>query len=225
MAIGLSGSFKQLPARRDTSELLLDCLLFIKQPSDPDSNRVALAAVGSGVRHLNTRPWRWALSYDDLTTVLSTYDYDAPRDVNQPFNIERLNSDNKPDGRIWYKNPKQFFMEHSRSTQDGTPSVYTIHGYHANGLITLDTAPNQSFVTNHPTLRFWYLRSVLPPATDSERIDVPASVEHFIEWYAKWQLAAIYDPSKASIAERHWRSIWQEIVSMDNAEVDWAQYV
>jgi len=223
MGVGLSGSFKPLPATRDTSTIVRDVLLFVKMPSDDDTMLVALAALGSAARHINTRPWRWSLTFDDITTVLSTFDYSLPRDMNQPYNIEKLNSDSKPDGRIAYKDPKTFFLDHSRSTQDGTPSIYTIQGYHENGLLTLDTAPDQAFVTSYPTLRFWYLRSVLPPAVDSGRIDVPSSVEHFMEWYAKWELATIYDPARASLAERHWRSIWQEIVSMDNAEVDWSE--
>ena len=88
--------------------------------------------------------------------------------------------------------------------------------------MTLNLAPDAGFVASYPTLRFWYARNVLFPA-GGEAVDVPASVEHYIEAYASWYAARRHARDRIEDAERDWRSIWQELVKMDHEQVDWAE--
>jgi hypothetical protein len=222
MATGLAGIFSPLPGLRSLNELVNDILLFVGLPDDTDAQAAGAKAVKAGIRQLNTRRWRWSQTYDDLTMVASQFDYSLPRDVNQPMHVERLNSSSNPDGRLWYKNPKTFLLEHSRATGDGQPTVYTITDYQASGVLSLDLAPNASFVSQYPTLRFWYMRNVRFPE-GGESINVPSAVEHFVESYGGWYMAARHARDRVDDAERDWRLLWQELVMMDNQETDWAE--
>jgi len=216
MATGLTGSYSPVPGNRPMERLKRDVLAYVGLPDDPGALTEAETAIDSAVNQLNTRPWRWAVTYDDLVTVLNQFDYDVPRDLAEPFNLERLNQDLNPNGRLSYKDPKTFVYEHDRAVQPGTPTVYTILE-RGDGRLTLDKAPDQAFVTDYPQLRLWYLRN----AYRGERsLNVPPYVEHFVLWYARWELAMTNARDRVESAERAWGRIWQEIVRKDNAEVD-----
>jgi hypothetical protein len=216
MATGLQGLFAPLPGTSGLPTLKRRICAYVGLPDDPSALTEAEDAIDSALNHLNTRPWRWAVAYDDITTVLDDADYDFPRDLGEPYDIERLNGDGNPDGRIPWKDPKTFLVDFDRVTGSGTPKVYTILERES-GLITLDRPPDQSFVSSYPTLRLWYLRNAY---RNGSAVDVPAHIEHFVLWYARWEMAMIHGRDRVDSAERAWTRIWQEIIRKDNAEVD-----
>ena len=223
MTTAVSANTSQTPGGRSLAEMQRLVLSYVQAPQDdPELNDTARGALNIGIDIHNSRNWFKIQSYQDMTLVTGTSDYSLAPDVKDPRAAEWLDSSGNPSGRLEYKPLKTFLIEHPSSTSNGSPSVYTIM-YSSSRLLVLDLAPDSSFVSQYPTLRFHYHRRVPHLVGASDFTGLSAEHDAWLVWYARSEMAAIRGVSTAGFAFEQQRMLMNAL-KMDDAETmtDWS---
>lgn len=208
------------PATRDWSQLRTDILNAVGLPGSTNAQARALAAQRRAVDMLNTHRWRMLLSYQDITLVAGTSEYDATAEFRAARQLLRLDSNGKAQGRISYMGFEEFDETYFDRSTSGTPCHYTVRNTAANYVIELSAPPDASFVSSYPTLRLRLFPAVQPlvGASDNFGADqgVTAEMEFFVELYARYLLCLDYRPQRAQEWKREAEEAFARLKTADN---------
>lgn len=192
-------------------------------PEDPEVLESAAAGVRRAIDRLNTRPWNWLITYDDIAFVTGTTDYPLTSWFKTPRNFEIWNTSNQSVFRLHYKPWKTFLVEHQDFTAQGDPTTYSCANVNALGSVSLNAAPAEGWIALYPNGRLWYFRKVQYPVNPGRPIDVPSEVVGFIQSSAEGYVADRYAPSKAAAAYSRAERFHHELVVDDahGGQTDW----
>lgn len=212
MAVVVSGSFSPSPSARACSDLKYDIARYVGAPNAARALAEAETCIGTAVARLNTHLWPWMLVYQDITFVAGTIDYDLASSFLAPRHAFLLDSNGNITGHLGFQDMKSHAIENDNTVLSGSPNLYSAYNAHEYGTISLDVAPNSSFVTNTPTLRLWYYQRVQPCSGSVSALDVPHEVAEWVSWYAKALMASHHDPQKFSLADQTQRDLWRGLL-------------
>ena len=222
MSIVVSPAFGMTPGAPVRSGLETRGLVYVGMPDSPDARQTATDAVRAAINRINTRTYRMLETYFDITFVLDTMDYKIPTDVRSTRRVELLDTSGIPRRNLDFKNPQTFRIEHQNAAVARNPRVYTLLSYPQDGLLSLESKPQQAWINTYPTGRLWYRRTVQYPAA-GEIVDVPPNFYDFLEWYVKWHLATVHAPKRASVARQSWGEAEVVMKMEDNEFDDWSE--
>jgi hypothetical protein len=201
-----------------------EILRYVKLPNDAEALDIANDAINGAIRVLNRHVWSWTLVSTDITLVADQRDYTVPSNVKAPRRLFRVNSSSEEDGWLDYKDPQSFMIEHPRVTASRASRVYTLENVHEYGQLTLEYPASSTFISNYPTLRFWYYRRVplISESAGAATLDAPNEVDEFVRWYARYEVATLYSPDKVREARGMWRDALKQLKVDDKRKHDWA---
>lgn len=215
MPVVVSGSASPTPAAVSYSTLKTKVARYVLESNATTALSVAGDCIRDAVMELNTRRWKWAIVYQDVTLVAGTAAYDLAAPFKAPRKAELINSNSKAVGYLKYMDPFTFLREFPDRTNSGDPYQYTVDNAHEYGQVILSCSPSAAFVASYPTLRLWFYRRVQVQSGDSDVLDIPAEVESFVEWRAKETIASLYDQSKVGYANQRANLMWTKLVRDD----------
>lgn len=210
------------PGARTFGQLKNELARYVKMPTDSEALSVCGDAIVDAIRYYNAKTWKWNITYQDITLVVNTADYDLSSQVKEPRYAELLDASGNSVSRLKYQDPRSFLEWNFPITASGSPDCYTLMNNHATGTLTVNYAPTTDFITSYPTLRLWYYRRIQHPTADSDEIDVPSEAEGGIIWKAKALVTQVYDPKKVQLAEQEHAERWR-LLRADNSDEqhDW----
>lgn len=173
---------------------------YVLMPDDNESLDVAEAGIRYAINRLNARTWNWALTYDTITFVAGTQEYDLQRAFKAPRNFSLRDSSAVDKARLSYLEWGSFLKEMNYQGASGEPQHYSVNNDHRFGKLRLDVAPSAQWIVTYPTARFWYYRRVQYPGDLGGSIDVPSEVGNYILDVACGFTADRYAPQKAASA-------------------------
>ena len=223
MATGVAASWSPSPGVLNLAALRKVVARYVGLPDDDEALEHATDGINDGISKLNSKTWKWTQVFQDITLVLDQYDYNLSSNVKDPSALLKIDTDSEFAGRLEFKRPKTFNVEHSVSSS-GTPTIYTAYNIHEFGTISLNRSPNQAFIDNYPTLRFFYYRRVPTLSAASEQPDIPNEAERFLRWYGRAEVASLHAPQKFDEATAMWRDAWRDLRSQEAEDGDWTEY-
>lgn len=142
-------------------------------------------ALRESVRRFNAEKWTFNRVKEDITLVAAQADYDLSSDFRNALRAQMVDSSGKTRQDVtwvpWSSWVKDF---PDQSTTGSMPIMYTARNIHITGQITVDPVPASSLT--YPTLRLFYHKRIVFPATGSGTIDVPTEMEQAIFEDAVW---------------------------------------
>jgi hypothetical protein len=212
MPVVISGT-TELPAQRAFSTLKSEAARFVLMPTDTTADSIAGDGINDGIRRLNTRPWEWAIQFQEITLTASQDQYEVAARFLAPRSTELLDaSGNVMESNLAYYDAKTFVNDFYDRRMSGDPMAYTVYARHETGTITLDRPCSSGFVSRFPKLRLWYYQRLPYLSGASDVLDAPSEVESYVLWHAKHYLATIYDVSKAGVAKTEREETWMHMV-------------
>ena len=202
------GSWSPSPSTRQRSTLTAEVARYVMLPNDTDAITVAADGINDAIRKYNTYLWQSSLTYQDITLVADTAGYDLSNPFNAPRHAELLDASGDPSSILSWMDPKTFGISYTDGSGSGSPQTYTCYNADADGVLSLNIAPDSSYVSAYPTLRLRYYAKVAYLSNAGDYFDGPSEVESFLCWHAKAYVASIYDPSKAAYADRKADEFW-----------------
>lgn len=196
---------------------------YVLMPDDDEAIEIAAAGVRRAIDRLNTRKWRWALSYQDITFVAEQQSYDLNEDFKAPRRFTIFDVNSREQFRLDYKEWTTFADEDLVSISgSGDPYCYSSGNSNDYGTISLNVAPSSTWVATYPTGRIWYFRRVAYPVISSDPILVPSEVGGFLLASAEAFCAARYAPDKESSARVRAEMLLKELRIDDlDTQTDW----
>lgn len=212
---GGTGTFSPTPAGVSFVTLYTQVSNYVGGPSDAEVVAISKEGVWDGIRRMNAHRWHWSRIKQDVTFTASQQEYSLGASYKEIRALELLDANAKVNGGLRFVDPKSWdeFLP-QRINSPGTPIAATIFNEYDNGLITLDKSPSTGFLTTFPTLRLRFWRQIPLPTGDNSLAEIPSFVEPFVKWHGRMVVAAHWDPTKVSFAERqadkHWMDIRRE---------------
>jgi hypothetical protein len=218
------GGASQTPAGRIRSVLATEIARFVKAPSSTEVTTAAVDAIEDAIRFLNTRPWEFNLTSEEITLVADQKEYSVDATVKLPRHVECLDSSDVAKLRIPYLPPKTFLTMFQDRATGGSAMAYTVLNPYNYGQLTLNRSPSAAFVAQYPKIRHWFYRYIQFPASDADVIDVPAEVERVLVWKAKVYIAELYgNAQQRQMAQANFREAWEELKKQHRRDdTDWA---
>jgi hypothetical protein len=224
MSIVVNGGATQTPANSTLSQLQTRVLRYIGAPDHSEAQAMAISEINAAIGELNQRNWNWALTYTDLTMVVSTADYNLPANWGSARMAHWLNSSSVPVGKVSYLDPKSF-DEAIQYGGAGTPIAYTVYNFIDTAQLSLDVPMSAAALASYPKLRHRYFARVPTLVNASDTLPVPSEVEEYIVWAARLACCLSTDPDGNRMAKADVKAsrAWQALVSKDcnNAFKDW----
>jgi hypothetical protein len=219
------GGASQTPAGTILTNLKIEVARFVKAPTSTEVLGVASDGIDDGIRFMNTRPWEFNLTSEEITLVADQKEYDVGATVKLPRHVEALDSSDVASVRIPYLPVKDFLLGFQDRSQSSQPLAYTILNPYNYGQMTFSGAPNAAFVAKYPKIRHWFYRYIQFPASDADVIDVPNDAERVIVWKAKLYVAELYGNEKhIAIARANFKEAWTELKKQHRRDdTDWAR--
>lgn len=196
---------------------------YVLMPNDDEAIETAVAGVRRAIDRLNTRRWRWAMSYQDLTIIAGTPSYGLPSDFKQPRRFTFCDPDGVERGTLPFM-PWVEFLNYVSWDQPGQrdPCYYSSANPYDLGTIYLDSSPSEDWAAKYPTARLWYFRRVTYPVAAADPFLCPSEVVAFIQDFACGFVADRYAPDKAALAYGRANALWRDLVRDDNDDQpDW----
>ena len=216
MSVTIAASVSPAPKNKALGELKEEVLDIFGSPNDGKASKIAGRGINNAIRRLNSRVWYWTLTYHDITTSLDDADYGLPNDFKATFSMSFLKADLSQNGTADYFDPDTFDNSFPRSQDSGKPVAYTIYNATDTMTLSLNKAPNQSFVTDNAFLRHRYYRKVQEPNDDGDRIIVPSEVELFIVASAAEEYSRIFDRKQWKLLRSDRQETWRQLKKDDN---------
>ena len=225
MAEQTAGTFTQSPAALAFSTLYARAQNYVLGPSDTEVTTIAKEGINDAIKRLNTRDWNWARTAASITFTAGEggREYQLATNFKSPRSFELLDSSSRIVGRLGYLDPKSFDLE-TISRASGDPAYYTVFNPFDNGYLTLSGPPSAGWIAAYPTGRLRYNRRTALLSADADLFAGPSECEPFLVWHARSVLAAHWDPSKFSVAERMAERQWEYLVISDvkSQITDWS---
>lgn len=217
MATGLGTSTYNTPQARTFTELKRDVASYVLMPDQGEALDAAGVGINNAIRRLNSRAWKWSITYTDLTLATDTFDYTLPNDFKDVFAMELLDASGNPQDHVGYMQAKEFMQTFQSSTATaGEPQFATVINAKNSLVLTLNYSPTTAFVAAYPTLRVRYFKRLPLLSTGSDRPDIYSEVENYVTWKAKEYIASVYDPAKVRYARAEADDVWRDLVADDN---------
>jgi hypothetical protein len=222
---GISAAFSLTPATRSLSQLQKEVAFYCALPDDPEALELAKLGINDAVRRLNMRNWSWALDYDDLVLEAGTADYALSTAFRAPRNLELLDSDGNPNGKLEWYDPKTFWRFFPDAGISGEPTAYTVINAADLGTFTMNYLPSAAFVATYVTARIRFYRRMELLVLPTDTITAPSDVESFVTWHAKMVLASSVSPDRVALAERQAAQSWRMLLrdEMESQVSDWSE--
>lgn len=213
--------FAPSPAARTLSDLRAEISRYVLMPQDNEALDVASSGIKSACAKINRYVWKWAITYDDITFVAGTKEYNLDATIKEPRRLVLRDASSNDIDRLGYLEFQSFLNEYLGATTNSDPCVYSVSNLHSFGTLVLDCAPSSSWVSKYPTGRLWYYKRIEPPSDPSDVVDVPQEVEDFILWHAKGFIASMCDKSKVDVAMRMATDAFRELRADNMTSHDW----
>jgi hypothetical protein len=218
------GGASQTPAGTTLTNLKTEIARYVKAPNSTEVLGVASDGVDDAIRFMNTRPWEFNLTSEEITTVAAQKEYDIDATVKLPRHCELLDSSDVAYIRLPYFPPKDFLTRFQARSGSGDPLAYTIFNPYNYGQLSLSVAPSATWVAKYPKIRHWFYRYIQFPASDADVIDVPNDVERVIVWKAKLYMAELFGSDRhISVARANFKEAFTELKKQHRRDdTDWA---
>ena len=219
------GGASQTPTGTTLTNLKIEIARFVKAPTSAEVLGVASDGVNDGIRFMNTRPWEFNLTSEEITTVADQKEYAVSAECKLPRHLEALNSADVSLRRIPYMPPKSFLSAFPNRTGTGSaPVAYTVFNPFNYGQLSLSFAPTAAFVAAYPKFRHWFYKYIQFPADNSDVIDVPNDAERVIVWKAKLYVAELYGSDRhVTVARYNFKEAFTELKKQHRRDdTDWS---
>lgn len=220
------GSYTESPGQRSLSSLATEVARYVKMPNIPEALQVAKDGINEGIRRLNMVNWEWSLTYQDLTLVADTADYDLAARFRASRMMELLDANGKTlTAPLSFLTPREFSLCYPNRTQSGSPGAYTAFAVHESGQISFSCPLSAGFVSQYPTARLWYYQRVAYLTSDSDVVDAPSEVESFLVYIGKAEVASVFDEAKERSARANAEDVWRKLraAHQDHLVSDWSE--
>lgn len=208
------------PAPLSLSELLDDVASYVRDPGGDASRSIAKRCVNNAIRDLNRRHWYWSLTFQDITSLSTTADYELADDYDGFRSLQLFDANANPAGRLDYLDPQSFWDAYNISAQAGSPCHCTVDSPETSRLLTLNCIPTADWVAKYPTMRVRYFRLIPVLVAEADRIvGVPDSAQNYVLWYARYDACLIFDPdgNRLAAARSEKESLWRALVAKDTS--------
>ena len=223
MALGVAEDDIYIPSPRTYESLKRDVLNYIQgTQDDTDLDSLAGRAINDGIDRINSRTWKKIVEKMDITTVADDDDYPLLLTVKEPMVLLELDSSSNRQGRLEFKDLKSFYTERPNATVSGTPSHYTIQPHQR--MLLLDVPASSGYVSQVPTLQFWYFRRIPHLTDEANKLDIPPEFERLVINHAAAMLAAIRGHQVFNFVRQEEELAWRELIRDDNeVQTDWSE--
>ena len=219
------GGASQTPAGTTLTNLKIEVVRFVKAPNSTEVLGVASDGINDGIRFMNSRPWEFNLTSEEIPLVADQKEYAIDATVKLPRHVELLDASDQAQLKIPYLPPKDFLTRFASRSGSGAPLAYTIFNPYNYGQMSFSVAPSTAFVAAYPKARHWFYRYIQFPSGASDVIDVPNDAERVIVWKAKLYIAEMYGNEKhISIARYNFKEAWDELKKQHRRDdADWGR--
>ena len=181
-----ASNFPQTSKNRTLDSLKKELASFIDGDARDKNLDKAQQAIFEEIRSFNSWAWKFNRVTEDITLVAATADYTLKQDWRNPLRAQMVDSSGNTRTDVdWIDWSEWVSFLPDQSTTGSMPLNYTARNIHETGQITVDPVPASTLT--YPTLRLFYHRRILCPATGGTPINVPTEVEQAIFDGAIWR--------------------------------------
>lgn len=210
------------PAADHLGEIQKAVAGYVLMPLDDEVLDIARQGIKRAIDRMNTRNWNWALTYDDVTFVAGTQEYDLDQAFKQPRNFSLRDANGLDRDRLHFL-PWGTFLKDCQWGETGSPEYYSVTNPHSFGVLRLNMSPSAAWVATNPTGRLWYHRRVQYPTETGTSLDIPSEAIAFVQASAEGYASDRYAVDKAQSAYRRADQMFHELVVDDchGQQTDW----
>ncbi len=167
------------PSVKTLDEAIADVANFCKLPATSGTKGYTLAdqKLKNAINWFNQRHWAFLLTYEDITMVADTVEYNLTNvKLRKPRSLILLDGNSNPSARrLTYVDPDHMVdLQDLFLVGDGWPRYYTFYNYADDQKLNIDRKPSSGFVGRYPTMRLRYYAMLQIPATGATKFDLPS---------------------------------------------------